>query len=171
MVGVTPDLCSLAKILGGGLPIGAVCGRADVMEVLRAKPNNPDWNRFGKVPHSGSYNANALSAAAGNAVLEMVATGEPQRRAEALAVRLVVGMNHEANMREVEVTAFHRSSAFYLTTNRFAEELNRHLLLNGVHIHGGFIGWVSSVHTEQDIDQTIEAFGRSLDGLNDEGVL
>ena len=171
VVGVTPDLCSIAKVLGGGLPIGAVCGSAEVMDVLRIRADDPDWNRFRKVPHAGSYNANAVSAAAGNAVLEMAATGEPQRRAEELAVRLTEGMNYEANGRELDVTAFQRSSMFHLTTDRIAEELNRHMLLNGVHIHGGAYGWVSAVHTEQDVDETIEAFGRSLDGLTEEGVL
>jgi glutamate-1-semialdehyde aminotransferase len=49
--------------------------------------------------------------------------------------------------------------------------LDRHLLLNGVHLLRGAIGWVSAVHTEKDIDQTIEAFGETLEGILEEGIL
>lgn len=171
VVGVTPDLCSLAKVLGGGLPIGAVCGRAEVMEVLEIKRGDPEWTRSRKVAHAGSYNGNAVSTAAGNAVLEMAAGGEAQRRAEELAVRLSEGIGYESNKREIDVGVTQVSSVFHLKTARFAEELNRHMLLNGVHVHGGVIGWVSAVHTERDIDETVQAFGAALDGLMDEGVI
>ncbi len=171
IIGVTPDLCSLAKVLGGGLPIGAVCGRADVMGVLQIKRDDPEWNRYRKVHHAGSYNANAVSAAAGNAVLEMAATGAPQKKAEALMSRLCKGINDAASDRGVDIRASQMCSAICLTTQKFSEAFNTHMLLNGVHMHRGVIGWASAVHTERDIDQTVEAFGLSLDGLTEEGVL
>jgi glutamate-1-semialdehyde aminotransferase len=49
--------------------------------------------------------------------------------------------------------------------------LDRHLLLNGMHLLRGTIGWVSAVHTEEDINQTIEAFGCALDGMLAEGII
>ena len=48
---------------------------------------------------------------------------------------------------------------------------NRHLLLNGVHLHRGTMGLVSAVHTKEDIDQTIEAFGVAFDGILAEGII
>ena len=171
VIRVTPDLCSLAKVLGGGLPIGAVCGRADVMEMLKLKPDDPDWNRFRKVPHAGSYNGNAASAAAGIASLNMAATGEPQKWADEMAERLCTGMNSQYAERGIDGRAFHHSSVFHLIkAPEVAESLLRHILLNGVHIHRGAIGWVSAVHTEEDIDRTIDAFGLALDGMIEEGV-
>src|SRR5207302_7108111 len=67
--GVTPDLTTLAKILAGGLPGGCVAGRADVLAALEFRPGKP------KMRHPGTFNANPLSAAAGIATLELVATG------------------------------------------------------------------------------------------------
>src|SRR5207237_9608573 len=77
--GVTPDLTALAKILAGGLPGGAVAGRADVLAGLEFRPGKP------KMRHPGTFNANPLSAAAGVATLELVATGEPCRKANETA--------------------------------------------------------------------------------------
>lgn len=63
VVGVTPDLTSFGKIIGGGLPVGAFGGRADVMAVY-------DPSRPGAIQHSGTYNGNATTMAAGLATLE-----------------------------------------------------------------------------------------------------
>jgi glutamate-1-semialdehyde aminotransferase len=49
--------------------------------------------------------------------------------------------------------------------------LSRHLILNGVQLHKGILGLVSAVHTEEDIAQTIDAFGAALDGMLVEGVI
>src|SRR5205085_10022700 len=62
--GIKPDLTTMAKILAGGLPGGAVGGRADVMNALEF--DNPHGQ---KMRHPGTYNGNPLSAAAGIAAL------------------------------------------------------------------------------------------------------
>src|SRR6202007_3333407 len=67
--GVTPDLTALAKILAGGLPGGCVAGRPDVLGYLEQRAG------ANKMRHPGTFNANPLSAAAGIATLEQVATG------------------------------------------------------------------------------------------------
>src|SRR5205085_6681523 len=66
--GVLPDMTTLAKVLAGGLPGGAVAGRADILANLefRAGPN--------KMKHPGTFNANPLSAADGAAALQLVST-------------------------------------------------------------------------------------------------
>src|ERR1044072_4928153 len=61
--GVTPDLTALGKIIGGGFPIGAVAGRAEVMDVL-----NPQSPRY-VFPHSGTFTANPISMTAGMAAM------------------------------------------------------------------------------------------------------
>ena len=78
--GVTPDLTTLAKILAGGLPGGAVAGRATIMEHL-AFHNDPAWDTKRKMHHPGTFNANPLSAAAGVACLEMVSDPAVQQTA------------------------------------------------------------------------------------------
>src|SRR5262245_810360 len=82
LYGVVPDLTTLAKVLAGGLPGGAVAGRAEVMAHLESRPGQP------KMRHPGTFNANPLSAAAGVATLRLVATGEPCQRASDAAREL-----------------------------------------------------------------------------------
>ncbi|MBI2553272.1 MAG: aminotransferase class III-fold pyridoxal phosphate-dependent enzyme, partial [Candidatus Rokubacteria bacterium] len=85
--GVTPDLTTLAKIVAGGLPGGAVAGKRPIM-ALMAHRDNPAWDRSERVAHAGTFNANPLSAAAGIATLEAVADGMVQARANKLAEEL-----------------------------------------------------------------------------------
>ena len=85
--GVTPDLATYAKIIGGGAPSGAVAGRADIMDGLAFR-DDPDWNRRGRVAHLGTYSAYPVAAAAGSAALELLADGTVQDQTAALADRL-----------------------------------------------------------------------------------
>ncbi len=63
LYGVTPDLTTLGKIIGGGLPVGAVGGRADVMAVFDPRSGRP------RVPHGGTFTANPITIRAGLATL------------------------------------------------------------------------------------------------------
>ncbi|HSF60965.1 MAG TPA: aminotransferase class III-fold pyridoxal phosphate-dependent enzyme [Gaiellaceae bacterium] len=69
---VEPDLTTMGKIIGGGLPVGAVGGREDVMALT-------DPGRPGFLPHSGTFNANAATTAAGVTALELLTAGECER--------------------------------------------------------------------------------------------
>ncbi len=118
-----------------------------------------------------SDNGNAISVAAGNAVLQMAATGEPQKKAEEKAKQLCEEMNNEIEKQGIDARASQVSSVIHLKTHNAVEALNRHLLLQGVHIHRGVIGWVSALHTQEDIDQTIEAFGFALNNMREEKLI
>src|SRR4030095_201041 len=63
--GIEPDLTTFGKVIGGGLPVGAFGGRADVMAVY-------DPTKKGTVAHSGTYNGNAITMAAGIATLDLL---------------------------------------------------------------------------------------------------
>ena len=67
--GVTPDLCCLGKLIGGGLPLGAFGGREEIMALFDPSRGPP------VIPHPGSYNANPVSLAAGLATLELLTRG------------------------------------------------------------------------------------------------
>ena len=90
--GVIPDLTSLAKILAGGLPGGAVAGRADILAHLEYR-DEPGWNARKKVRHQGTFNANPLSASAGTTALSIVAEGWPARHVNDLAALLRAEFN------------------------------------------------------------------------------
>ena len=79
VLGITPDISVLGKVMAGGLPAGAVAGRADLLELLATT-----------IAHPGTFNANPLSAAAGIATLRVVADGAAGRLAEEYAMSLAV---------------------------------------------------------------------------------
>ncbi|MHB9092989.1 MAG: aspartate aminotransferase family protein, partial [Chloroflexota bacterium] len=97
--GITPDMTILAKILAGGLPGGAVVGRADIMEQL-------DFKTGKRVYHPGTFNANPLSAAAGVEALRIVATGEPHRAANASAQQLKQRWNEAIDERRAAACVY-----------------------------------------------------------------
>jgi glutamate-1-semialdehyde 2,1-aminomutase len=189
--GVRPDLTTLAKILAGGFPGGAVCGRADVMEGLEfGAPGEPK----NKIGHPGTFKANPLSAAAGVACLREVAGGEAQKRASASAAQLRAGLNAVMCELGVHGVVYGQASAVRMLIggptvpeaadydsrdlplevltaggDAEAERLAQLALINrGVHMFGTF-GLVSTVHSENDIADTLDAWRGSLLALREEG--
>jgi glutamate-1-semialdehyde 2,1-aminomutase len=84
IAGVTPDLTTLGKIIGGGLPVGAVGGRADLLDLF-------DPRRPGAITHAGTYNGNELTMAAGTVSLDLLSAGEIDR-INALGDRMRAGL-------------------------------------------------------------------------------
>lgn len=186
-VGVTADLTAFAKILAGGLPGGAVGGRADILRHLAF--GDEAWNTQRKITHHGTYNANPLSAAAGIAALGIVRTGKPQQAASARAAQLRAGLNDVFRQRKLAgYAAYGDASIVHLmlgsTTPFQAGELPpdlplaelkrggdpqvalrfRMALLNhGVDLMRGKSAFVSAAHTDQDIADTIAAVVAALD--------
>src|SRR5438067_2714806 len=89
--GITPDLTTLAKIVAGGLPGGAVVGRRDILDVQTFK-GELHKDRFERVLHQGTFNANPLSAAAGLNALQIVAEGWPTEQANQAGEQLRNGL-------------------------------------------------------------------------------
>ncbi len=87
LLGVTPDLTTLGKIVGGGLPLGAYGGRADIMDHVLPK---------GKVFQAGTLSGNPLATAAGIATLRALSDTPPYARLDALGARLASGLEAAA---------------------------------------------------------------------------
>ncbi|MCL4534166.1 MAG: aminotransferase class III-fold pyridoxal phosphate-dependent enzyme, partial [Bacteroidetes bacterium] len=189
LYGITPDLTTMAKILAGGLPGGAVAGRADIMDILRFG-DTPEHNRYRRIAHPGTYNGNPLSAAAGIAALKVVEMGEPHDRANAMGRRLRDGMNAVLQEADVEGCVYGELSYFHvflgqcehrdscdhgvpcentgtlLNVNNMAAKVGLpvKMLARGVHLMGNG-GMLSMMHTEADIDQTIAAFRDAIQAI------
>ena len=116
LVGVTPDLTTLAKVVTGGLPGGAVVGRAEVMRVL--DPRSEFGGRRPGAIHRGTFNANPLAAAAGIAALKVVATGEPSRHASAMAAQLRSAMQDVLKRHHVAGVVYGDASTFHIYFGR-----------------------------------------------------
>jgi glutamate-1-semialdehyde 2,1-aminomutase len=92
VLGVTPDLTTMGKIIGGGLPVGAFGGREEVMSVF--DPRLPDH-----LHHSGTFNGNLMTMAAGSVALDLL-TSEEIERLNALGERLAGGLRRLLARRE-----------------------------------------------------------------------
>jgi glutamate-1-semialdehyde 2,1-aminomutase len=174
--GVTPDLTTLAKILAGGLPGGAITGRKDLLERF-LQGDDPEWQRRGRIPHPGTYNANPLSAAAGVACLELVRDPAVQRRATATADQLRAGFREALTRRGVagvvggEVSLAPVSFAEPRVPQRkLVHRFRAALQLGGVD-SSGFNFIVSATHGPAEVDQTVAAFDDALAMLQEEGAL
>jgi len=192
--GVTGDLTALAKILAGGLPGGAVAGRADVTAPLAFEA---DARRgLPKVAHPGTYNANPLSAAAGATCLGLVADPAVQEKAASSAATIRSGMN--AVLRELGVpgSVYGASSMFRIelggtdlppatdlraplpsqdgeeswTPDLAEKALILRMLMQGVALFGSR-GILSIAHGPAEIAATIDAFRSSIGALRDDGLL
>lgn len=87
-LGLRPDLTMMGKLIGGGFPVGAVGGRADLMAVL--DPRRPD-----ALPHSGTFNGNPITCAAGHATTTAL-TAEAIERTSGQAARLAEMLEQSA---------------------------------------------------------------------------
>ena len=187
-LGIRPDVTTMAKIVAGGLPGGAVGGRAEILDQIA----QPGGRR--RVAHPGTFNANPLSAAAGCTCLDLLA-GEPlPERAEQAAARLCDGLNRRFADTGAAGFAYRSSSFVHVAPNlagdgseeavaavlpelgamRSSPEAGRFrvaLLNEGVDAMAGLTFIVSAVHDDADIDATVAAFGRALKAMRTEGVL
>ena len=187
LYGVTPDVTTLAKILAGGVPGGAVSGRADILNMIAHDESNGD-NRVG---HAGTFNANPLAAAAGTAALKLVATGEHNARADATATVLRRGINDLMTRMEIPGCCYGMASIFQLrlgvqcqctddehqhpaesqgaTPPALVRQLRLAALNSGMDLMGGRSGLVSSAHTDADVQETLGHFEEAFTALRADG--
>ncbi len=179
---VTPDLTTLAKIVAGGLPGGALTGKADIMAML-AHRGEGDWDRTRRVAHAGTFNANPVSAAAGVATLELVSDASLQARANKLGHALRQGLNDALRRAGAPGEVYGEASIYHVSFDgrpglagpdrpkrgALYHLLRCALLNNGVDCSPNH-GWVSAVHTEEDIDRTIASYERAFRAMGAEGA-
>jgi glutamate-1-semialdehyde 2,1-aminomutase len=167
LYGVKPDLTCLGKIIGGGLPVGAYGGRADVMEHIA--PTGP-------VYQAGTLSGNPLAMAAGAVTLDLLQRAGTYKRLEMLSARLHAGLLGATDEADVKVTinrvgsmitlfftpgpVFDYKSAKTSDTALFARFFHG-LLARGIYFPPAQYeaAFVSLAHTESDVDATVRAAG------------
>ncbi len=170
LLGIEPDITTLGKIVGGGLPVGAYGGRAEIMDHILP---------MGKVFQAGTLSGNPLATAAGCAMLKLLRDESPYERLEGLSTRLADGLRKAAAKAGVEhqiarvgsmMTLFFASepvidwpSASRSDTEKFGrwfwEMLDRGVYLPCSQYEALF---VSAAHSEEDIDATVAAASESF---------
>jgi glutamate-1-semialdehyde 2,1-aminomutase len=166
LYGVTPDLTTMAKALGGGFPVAAIGGRREIMDLVSD----------GAVLHAGTYNANVVATAAASASLDVLAQPGTHERLFRLAERLMAGFGEILGRAGAPVQVQgvgpmfqfwfsetpvrnYRDAAAHLNSPKYAA-LARALHERGVMVHPSNIElwFVSTVHTDADIEATLQAF-------------
>ena len=171
--GITPDLTCLGKIIGGGLPVGAFGGRADIMDWLAP---------LGPVYQAGTLSGNPLAMAAGIANLEELQSGSAYGRLEESTAALAAGMKAAAKAAGVPVQMNSCGSMFcaYFTSrpvHNLADALKSDRERFKKFFHGMLdagiyfapsqfeAGFISAAHTATDIEWTVGAAAKILRGL------
>ena len=193
--GVRPDLTSLAKILAGGMPGGAVVGRQDILDHLDVKASRAAGRE--KIEHQGTYNANPVAAATGAAALELIEASNPGQQADASAAALRDGLNAVIERAGLPWVVYGTSSGFHTFLNpdglpigpgRFdparhdyhalkaqpselVRKLRLAMLVNGVDLNPRLGGFLSVAHAKEDVEATVEAFAEAIRMLDAEGEL
>jgi glutamate-1-semialdehyde 2,1-aminomutase len=171
--GVRPDLTTLGKVIGGGLPVGAVGGRRDIMQKIAP---------LGPVYQAGTLSGNPVAVAAGLATLKLVQQEGFQERLEATTRALVNGLQQEARKANVVFSAQSIGSMFGIyfraaPPRSFAEVMecdrerfNRffHAMLDrGIYLAPSAYeaGFVSSAHGAAEVEETLKAARASFETI------
>ena len=172
LLGVTPDLATYAKSIAAGFPIAMLAGRRDIMDMLGS----------GEVYHGGSFNSNVMSIAAAHATLTHIKLqgdtfyADLNRRGE----RLIDGLHQVGMETETEIHVQGLGSVFGISFNRSGDVIRNYrdhatkcddvryaqfaseMMREGVRLSSNGRVHMSSAHTEEQIETTIEAARRAL---------
>lgn len=188
--GIRADLTSFAKILAGGLPGGAIGGRADIFRHLEF--GDAAWNK-NKIRHNGTFNANPLSAIAGITTLQHLQDGSVSAQVCSMAEQLVHGINTLFRKHELRGwAAYCDGSIFHIVAGvepdfapgelpaldaasfkrggdaRKLALLRMALINHGVDLMRGRSGFLSKAHSSEDIATALKAFDLALADIKDE---
>ena len=172
--GVTPDLTTLGKVIGGGLPVGAYGGRKDIMSMVAPA---------GPVYQAGTLSGNPLAMTAGIKTLEILKQEGSYERLESMTKRLINGICESAKAAGLAINGKSISGmfGFYLcdgpvrnfeeakqANSEYFAKLHRSMLQKGVYLAPSAFeaGFMSLAHSEDDIDATLKAFNESFSELS-----
>jgi glutamate-1-semialdehyde 2,1-aminomutase len=177
MFGIRPDLTTLGKVVGGGMPLAAFGGRREIMQCIAP---------LGPVYQAGTLSGNPVAVAAGLATLRLIQTSGFFGRLTATTANLVAALSRAAKDQGVRFSAQSVGGMFGLyfaaqPPQSYAEVMacdreafNRffHAMLSeGVYLAPSAFeaGFVSAAHTETDIEQTVNAASRVFARMNVRG--
>ena len=171
--GVTPDLTTLGKVIGGGLPVGAYGGRKEIMSMIAPA---------GPVYQAGTLSGNPLAMTAGIKTLELLQQEGTYEKLESITSRLFEGIKQAANKNDIPINGGSLSAmfGFFLcegpirnfeeaksTDSELFGKLHREMLTRGIYLAPSSFeaGFTSLAHSDEEIDQTIEAFYESFKAI------
>ena len=168
-----PDLTTLGKIIGGGFPVGAVAGRADVMSVYETDGGKA------KVPHGGTYNANPVTMAAGHAAMSML-TEDVYDHLNTLGAAFRQGIQEVIDLTGIDARSEGQYSIFCITTEDPAlidgsargqvyrsAGLHQYMVQHGYWLSPGMAGVLCTLMDSSDVDPFCETLKNGILALKD----
>jgi glutamate-1-semialdehyde 2,1-aminomutase len=174
LYGVQPDLTTLGKVIGGGLPVGAYGGRGDIMEMVA--PSGPMYQ-------AGTLSGNPLAMTAGIETLKAIQEPDVWQQVEATTEKLVKGLQQAAQNAGVPVSCRHVGTMFGLffsqkpvtnwegASQANADHFKRYfqmMLAEGVYLAPSQYeaGFVSTAHGDPEVETTLQAAEKAFRALN-----
>ena len=179
ITGIRADLATYGKIVGGGLPVGCLAGKAKFMDAL----DGGNWNygddsipETGVTFFAGTFVRHPLLLASAWAVLNHLKTEGPalQEKLSARTARLVERLNGLFESRGIATKIETYASWFYFNFHNehpLATLFYYHMRARGVHIQEGFPCFLTTMHSEADFERIYEAFEGSVTALQSAGIL
>ena len=172
LYGVTPDLCTLGKIIGGGFPLAAIAGRADIMAHFdRARVAEDRW-----LMQVGTLSGNPVASVAGLATLEVLRRPGAYEGVEEMGRALMAGLSERIRAAGIPAQIVGVPSLFdvvyaegeianYRDIQRqnvtMQAHVNRHLRAAGI-LKGDAKYYMSLAHTQDDVALTLDAFQNAV---------
>lgn len=170
---IRPDLVTYGKIIGGGFPVGAYGGRSDLMEMIAP---------LGPVYQAGTLSANPVAMSAGLAMVQKIKREQPYTKLENLTEKICSEMRSLIKKNNADISVQNYSSLFWCVMRKSNASIVRsideipanqkpnyaktfHFLLNkGIYLapSGYEVSFLSTAHTDADLNQFLEAFEASL---------
>ncbi len=177
--GIRADLATYGKVVGGGMPIGVLAGSARFMDALDGgmwQYGDDSSPQVAPTFVAGTFVRHPLVMAAVVAVLNHLKTQGPalQEAISRRTQRLVARLNAELEARGIATRIETYGSLFYLNfagEDRLAGLLFYHLRLRGIYVQEGFPSFLTTEHTDADVDTIVAAFAQSLDEIQSVGIL
>jgi amino acid adenylation domain-containing protein len=169
LFGIRADLATYGKVLAGGMPIGILAGKSRFMDALDGGTwqfGDDSYPEVGVTFFAGTFVRHPLTVAAVKAVLEHFKEQGPelQERLTQRTARLVRVLNEFLEQTNVPTRIETFGSIFYFgfpTEERFGGLFYYHMLDKGIHVREGFPCFLTTAHSDADIEQIIEAFKQS----------
>jgi amino acid adenylation domain-containing protein len=179
LAGISADMATYGKVVGGGLPIGILAGKSKFMDALDGGHwdfGDSSFPETGVTFFAGTFVRHPLVLAAAWAVLQHLKAQGPQLQ-ERLAQRtaaLASDLNQLFARYGIKARLETFSSWFYFNIHDehpLAALLFHHLRLRGIHIHDGFPCFLTTAHSDADIKRIYDAFSDSIEELHSVGIL